>query len=83
VAPAALKTNIDDYLISNSSMVVPSGTPGTLKTIEQVMDQKSDGSVQPKNTPMKNTVDQAKRNGDEQEVVVPPLQKTPVSGGEK
>ena len=64
-------------------MIVPSGTPGTLKTVEQVMDQQSETSTPVKNVPMKSVGDQVESSGDEQKMGVVPKQKTPVLGGEK
>ena len=62
-------------------MAVPTATPGTLKTIERVMGQPDDGSVQ--NGPLagSETINQVEQNVNNPDPGAQPQQETPVSGG--
>lgn len=84
VAPDLQKNSNSDSLISNSAVIVPGGSPGTLKTVERVMDPQADTAVSERNPSITNTVDENKKDGRNPVLgVLPQESKTPSSGGEK
>jgi Tfp pilus assembly protein PilP len=84
VAPDQLKNSNSDSLISNTAVVVPGGSPGTLTTVERVMDPQADTAVSERNPSITNTVDENKKDGRNPVLgVLPQESKTPSSGGEK
>jgi hypothetical protein len=84
VAPDQLKNSNNDSLISNTAVVVPGGSPGTLTTVERVMDPQADTAVSERNPSITNTVDENKKDGRNPVLgVLPQESKTPSSGGEK
>lgn len=84
VAPDLQKNSNSDSLISNSAVIVPGGSPGTLKTVERVMDPQVDTAVSEGKPSISKTVDQIKKDGSNPEVgVLSQESKTPSSGGKK
>ncbi len=84
VAPDQQKNSNNDSLISNSAVVVPGSSPGTLKTIERVMDPQVDTAVSERKSSVAKTIDEIKKDGSSPEVgVLPQESQTPLSGGEK
>jgi Tfp pilus assembly protein PilP len=84
VAPDQEKNSNNDSLISNSAVVVPGSSPGTLKTIERVMDPQVDTAVSERKSSVAKTIDEIKKDGSNPEVgVLPQESQTPLSGGMK
>ena len=84
VAPDLQKNSNSDSLISNSAVIVPGGSPGTLKTVERVMDPQVDTAVSEGKASISKTVDEIKKDGSSPQFgVLPQESKTPSSGGKK
>ena len=84
VAPDQQQNSNNGSLISNSAVVVPGSSPGTLKTIERVMDTQVDAAVSERKSSITKTIDGIKKDGSNPEVgVLPQESQTPLSGGEK
>lgn len=84
VAPDLQKTGNNDSFIIDSAVVVPGGSPGTLKTVERVMNAQVETAVSEKKSSTAKTVDEIKKDGSNPEVgVLPQGLRTPSSGGKK
>ncbi|MEI6834228.1 MAG: pilus assembly protein PilP [bacterium] len=84
VAPDQQKNSNNDSLISNTAVVVPGSSPGTLKTIERVMDPQVDTAVSERKSSIAKTIDEIKKDGSNPEIgVLPQESQTPLSGGMK